>query len=215
MSELAFLYMIALSRDFAQMQRNQAAGVWHRWPQQILLGKTIVIVGVGLIGESLAERCQAFGMKVIGVSDARTSAKGFDQILPRSKLKAAAALADFLIVLVPLSAATRHLIDADVMSAMKQTAFLINLARGPVVDESALTRHLQSRRIAGAGLDVFEQEPPAPDSPLWTLPNVIVTPRIGGMSDRYPDQVLPLMVHNIQAYVDGRVHEMKNVVPRD
>jgi phosphoglycerate dehydrogenase-like enzyme len=215
MSELAFLYMIALLRNFKQMQRNQTAGVWQRWPQQILLGKTIVIVGVGLIGEELAARCRAFGMHIVGVSDARTNARDFDEMLPRSKLKEAAAKADFLVALVPLSPATKHLIDDGVIAAMKPTAFLINIARGPVVDEQALIRHLQAGHIAGAGLDVFEHEPPAADSPLWAMPNVIVTPRIGGMSDRYAEQVLPLVVHNLQAYIEGRAHEMKNVVPRD
>jgi phosphoglycerate dehydrogenase-like enzyme len=212
MSELAVLYMIALSRRIPEMMRNQLAGKWERWSQPVLLDKTAVIVGVGQIGETLAERLRTFGMKIVGVSDARTEIAGFDQVLPRAKLKETAALADFLIVLVPLNGETRHLIDAQVLDAFKPTAYLINLARGDVVDETALIDRLQAGRIAGAGLDVFAEEPPRKDNPLWTMPNVIMTPRIGGMSDRYAEQVLPLMIHNLRAFSEGRLKDMRNIV---
>ena len=212
MSELAILNMIALSRRVPQMMRNQMEGRWERWPQPVLLDKTAVIVGVGEIGETLAQRLRAFGMKIVGVSDARTEIAGFDKVLPRASLKEAAGLADFLIVLVPLNAGTRHLIDGPVLDAFKPTGYLINLARGDVVDEAALIDRLKAGRIAGAGLDVFAEEPPRKDSPLWTMPNVIMTPRIGGMSDRYAEQVLPLMIHNLSAFSEGRLRDMRNVV---
>jgi D-2-hydroxyacid dehydrogenase (NADP+) len=212
MSELAFLAMIALSREFPRMQRNQRSHVWERWPQKLLWGKTAVLVGIGPIAEELAVRCAAFGLHVIGVSDARSAAPHFEKMLPRSRLQEAAAEADFLIVLVPLSAQTRHMIDDGVLGAMKRTGILINLARGPVVDEKALIQRLKDGRIAGAALDVFEVEPLPSESPLWDMPNVIVTPRIGGMSDVYADQVLPLVVHNLGCFLDGRLAEMKNVV---
>lgn len=212
MSELAFLSMIALSREFPRMQRNQQSHIWERWPQKLLWGKTVVLVGIGPIAEEMAVRCAAFGLRVIGVSDARSAAPHFEKILPRSRLQEAAAAADFLIVLVPLSAQTRHMIDDGVLGAMKRTGILINLARGPVVDEQALIQRLLDGRIAGAALDVFEVEPLPSDSPLWGMPNVIVTPRIGGMSDVYAEQVLPLVVHNVRCFLDGRLTEMKNVV---
>jgi phosphoglycerate dehydrogenase-like enzyme len=214
MSELAFLSMISLSRDFSRMQRNQHAHRWERWPQRLIFGKTAVIAGIGPIAEELAARCVAFGMRVIGVSDARDTAPNFERLMKRSQLREAAALADFLIVLVPLSAATRHMIDTDVFAAMKPTAILINLARGPVIDELALIRALEAGQIGGAGLDVFETEPPADGSPLWDMPNVIITPRIGGMSDVYATQVLPLVVHNLDCFARGRLNELKNVVRR-
>jgi phosphoglycerate dehydrogenase-like enzyme len=212
MSELAFLYMIALSRDFPRMQRNQQTHVWERWPQKLIWGKTAVILGIGPIAEELAARCDAFGLRVIGVSDARTQAPHFEKMVPRSRLHEAAAEADFLIVLVPLSAQTRHIIDDRVLSAMKPSGILINLARGPVVDEKALVRKLQDGKIAGAGLDVFEAEPLPANSPLWKMPNVIVTPRIGGMSDVYNEQVLPLVLHNLRCFLDERPRDMKNIV---
>jgi len=212
MSELAFLYMIALSRDFTRNRRNQQNHVWERWPQRLLYKKTAAIAGIGPIAEELAARSAAFGMRVIGVSDARDHAPHFEKLFKRAQLREAAREADFLIVLVPLSAQTRRLIDADVLAAMKPTGILINLARGPLIDEPALIRCLQEGRIAGAGLDVFESEPLPADSPLWDMPNVIITPRIGGMSDIYSDQVLPLVVHNLHCFAQGRFAEMKNVV---
>lgn len=212
MSELAFLYMISLSRDFARMQRNQQKHAWERWPQKLIFGKTAVIAGIGPIAEEIAARCVAFGMRVIGVSDARTSAPHFEKLFPRAQLRDAAGLADFLIVLVPLSAQTRHMIDKGVLAAMRPEGVLINLARGPLVDEQALIHALRDGQIAGAGLDVFEAEPLPDDSPLWDMPNVVITPRIGGMSDVYGDQVLPLVVHNLHCFAQGRLNEMKNVV---
>lgn len=212
MSELAFLYMIALSRDFARIQRNQHNHVWERWPQRLVYGKTVSIAGIGPIAEELAARCVAFGMRVIGVSEARETAPHFEKLFKRAQLPEAAREADFLIVLVPLSAQTRHLINEAVLAAMKPTGILINLARGPLIDEQALIRCLQEGRIAGAGLDVFEVEPPPADSPLWNMPNVIITPRIGGMSDVYAQQVLPLVVHNLHCFAEGRLSEMQNIV---
>lgn len=212
MSELAFLSMIALSREFPRMQKNQQRHVWERWPQKLIWGKTAVLVGIGPIAEDLAKRCAAFGLRVIGVSDARSEAPHFDTMLPRSRLNDAAAQADFLIVLVPLSPQTRHMINVEVLAAMKPTGVLINLARGPVVDEQALTRALIDKRIGGAALDVFETEPLPADSPLWDMPNVIITPRIGGMSDVYTQQVMPLVLHNLRCFLEGRPAEMKNVV---
>lgn len=212
MSELAFLYMIALSRDFPAMHANQRAHVWQRWPQKLLLGKTAVLVGIGPIAEEMAARCKAFGMQVLGISDARASAPGFDRLMPRAQLREAAGLADFLIVLVPLSARTRHMIDDGVLAVMKRGGIIINLARGPVVDETALVARLRDGTLGGAGLDVFEEEPLPDESPLWDMPNVIVTPRIGGMSDVFAQQILPIVAHNIISFAEGRAADMINIV---
>ena len=212
MAEVAFLYMIALSRKFTAMQANQRQKRWERWPQRLLFEKTVVFVGVGAISEDIASRTKAFGMRVIGVSDARSSAPGFDELMPRRDLRVAAARADFLIVLAPLTAATRCMIDASVMAAMNPGAVLINLARGPVIDEVALIEALRSGRLAGAGLDVFDIEPLPADSPFWSMPNVIVTPRIGGMSDIYVEQALPLVIENLAAWKTDGAQALRNRV---
>ncbi len=212
MAELAFLFMIGLARDYPRMAANRRERAWRRWPQPVLVGKTAVILGIGTISEEVARRCKAFDMRVVGVSNARTESPGFDLILPRARLPEAAAMADFLVVLVPLDASTRHMIDARVFGAMKETAFLINLARGDVIDEAAMIAALRDGTIAGAGLDVFSVEPPAADNPLWDMPNVMITPRIGGMSDIYADQIFPVVEHNLRALVEGRTGDMRNLV---
>ena len=212
MAELAFLFMIGLARDYPRMVANRREREWQRWPQPVLVGKTAVILGIGTISEDVARRCKAFDMRVVGVSNARAESPGFDLVLPRSRLLEAAAMADFLIVLVPLDATTRHMIDARVFAAMKESAFLINLARGDVIDEAAMIKALRDGSIAGAGLDVFSVEPPVPDNPLWDMPNVMMSPRIGGMSDIYADQIFPVVEHNARALVEGRVADMRNLV---
>lgn len=213
MSELAFLNMIALGRDFRRMQRNQAEGKWDQWNQPILDGKTIVVVGLGLLAEHLAERAKLFGMHVIGVSGGRKKAAHFDEVVSRAELVTAAARADFLMLLVPYSPETHQLIGRDVLAAMKPTAFLINLARGGVLDEAALVERLQAGKIAGAALDVFSQQPLPPDHPLWKMPNVIITPNVGGRSDVFPAQTLTIIEPNLRAFLDGRLQDMRNIVP--
>jgi phosphoglycerate dehydrogenase-like enzyme len=213
MSELAFMNMIALARNFRKMQRNQAEAKWEQWGMPILEGKTIVIVGLGLLAEHLAERCKLFGMQVIGISDGRTKGPHFDEVHPRKALAGLVARADFLLLLVPYSPATHHLIGRDVLAAMKPTAFLINLARGGVLDEAALIEALQAGRIAGAAMDVFSRQPLPPDSPLWRMPNVIITPNIGGRSDRFVAQTLAVIEPNLEAFLAGRIQDMRNVIP--
>ena len=212
MAELALLLMLALARDLPRMLANQQAARWVRWPQRLLYDKTIGIVGVGTIGESLAGYCRTFGMHVVGISDSRREAPGFDAIEPRSRLGEVAAAADFLLILAPYDARTHHMIDARILARMRPEAYLINVARGPVVDEAALVEALRAGRIAGAGLDVFEVEPPAATNPLWELPNVIMTPHVGGMSDIYARQLLPLLLHNAAAYLAGDFESMRNRV---
>ena len=212
MSELVFLAMLALTRDYPRMLRNQQAGRWERWPQPLLAGKTAVFVGVGAIAECLAPRCRAFGMQVVGVSSSPRSAAGFDRMFPRSELREAAALADYLILVVPHSAETEKLVDAGVIDALPSRAFLINVARGGVLDEQALLAALRARRIAGAMLDVFRQTPLPPDSPLWRQDGLLITPHIGGMSDVYLDQCYPIVRDNLGHFLADHAERLVNRV---
>jgi D-2-hydroxyacid dehydrogenase (NADP+) len=209
MSELCFLMMLALLRDIRGILARQEARIWDRRPQPLLSGRTAVILGVGAIAEYLAARCKAFGMRVIGISNAR-----MPKALHRAALTEAAAKADFLIVLVPASDATRHIVDARVLGAMRRDAFLINIARGAVVDEAALAACLAAGGIAGAGLDVFGTEPLPPESPLWGLPNAIITPHVGGVSDIYMEQALPAVAENLRAFREGGEAALRNRVTR-
>lgn len=212
MSELAFLLMMSLARDFPRMVHNQQTATWQRWPQPLLHDKTVAIVGVGTISRELAHRCKVFGMRVVGVSDAVRAADHYDAIRPRSALAAVAADCDFMVLLVPYSPDTHHLVDARILAALRRGAFLVNIARGPVVDEDALVAALRAGTLAGAGLDVFDTEPLPPTNPLWSLPNVIVTPHIGGMSDCYARQLMPLVLHNVGAWLAGDRSALRNQV---
>lgn len=213
MSELVFLHMLALTRDFPRMQRNQAAGLWERWPQPLLWGKTVAVVGVGAISEALAPRCKAFGMTVYGVSSSPRVPEGFDRVFPRDELAQAAALADYLVLIVPLSPETENLVDARVLAAVKPGAYLINVARGGVLDEAALVAALREKRVAGAALDVFRQQPLPADNPLWHEPGVLITPLVGGMSNIYLEQAYPIVRDNLRHFLAGRADAMLNTVP--
>ncbi len=211
MAELALLYMLCLYRDMPRMLMNQRQATWQRWGQRLLLGRIVVIVGVGSISETLAVRCKAFGLRVIGITR-RSEAAGFDELYPRERLREVAARADFMVLVTPYTPETHHMIDAAVLAAMPKSAYVINIARGRVIDEVALIAALQTGGIAGAALDVFDAEPLPKTSPLWRFDNVIVTPHIGGMSDIYAEQILPLLLHNLRAFLAGDLSAMRNRV---
>jgi D-2-hydroxyacid dehydrogenase (NADP+) len=212
-SEAALATMLALARDLPRAVRAQDERQWRRFPAQLLHNKTVGIFGVGAIAEALAPKCQAFGMRVIGVSSAPRSARGFDRIYSRDELLHVVGEFDFFVLLTPLTAATRNSIDAKIFRAMKPASFLINLARGGVVDEAALVEALNSGRIAGAALDVFNEEPLPAGHPFWAMANVIITTHQGGFCDVYIDYALPTVEANMRSFLSGDIGGMINVVP--
>ncbi|SPF78481.1 D-2-hydroxyacid dehydrogenase [Pseudoprimorskyibacter insulae] len=205
MTELALMLTLACLRDLPGTLANQAAHVWQRKPQSLLSGKTVCVLGLGAIAEHMAGVLKAMGVRLTGVSGGRTEAPGFDKIYARADLAQAAAEADILIVLTPYSAATHHIVDAEVLAAMKPSAYLVNIARGGCVDEDALADALRSGSIAGAALDVFARSPLKPDDPVWDLPNLIITPHIGGFADVYHEQALPILQAHVAEYARGGV----------
>jgi phosphoglycerate dehydrogenase-like enzyme len=214
MSEMAFLHMLNLTRDYARMHRNQADGVWDRWPQSLLYKKTAVILGVGVIAEALAKRCKAFDMIVYGISSTPRKVDGIDRMFSRDEMAQAVSEADYFILLVPHAPETDKIVDAKVIALMKPGAYLINLARGGVVDEDALLEALKEERIAGAGIDVFSRQPLPPDHSFWVMPNVLITPNLGGMSDIYQEQVLPTLETNLRHFLKGHTDQFINTVER-
>jgi len=182
MAELAFLFMLGLRRDFRGILARQARKEWRPSPQPGLAGSHAVIVGTGHVAQAIAARCRAFEMRVTGISRSPRAIAGFDRIVAREELANAAREADFLIVATALDVSSRMLVSAEVIHALPADAALINIARGNVVDEAALLEALRNGAIAGAGLDVFGQEPLPRDSGFWGLPNVLITPHIGGWS---------------------------------
>lgn len=212
MRETVAFLMLNQSHQVGRLARNQTDHVWQRNPWTLLAGKTAAIVGVGLASSAIAELLRAFGMRVIGVSGTPRAADGFDQVVGLDALLETAAAADYLISVLPGSAANRHRINRAVFAAMKPSAHFISVGRGETVDEAALIETLSKGRIAGAGLDVFEREPLPADSPLWDMPNVVVCPHIGGYFTEYEAYVLPLIVDNMRLYLAGRPAEMRNLI---
>jgi D-2-hydroxyacid dehydrogenase (NADP+) len=212
-SEAALAAMLALARDLPRAVRSQDARQWWRFPAQLLHNKTVGIFGVGAIAEALAPKCKALGMRVVGVSSTPREAAGFDRVHSRNELLQVAGDFDFLVLLTPLSAATRNGVDARVFAAMKPTSFLINLARGGVVDEAALIDALKTRRIAGAALDVFNEEPLSAVHPFWAMENVIITTHQGGFCDVYIDYAMPTVETNMRRFLSADIGGMINVVP--
>lgn len=214
MSEAAIMAMLALSRGFPEIIRNQDRHLWKRWPASLLESKTLGILGVGAISETLAARCKALGMTVIGISSVQRDVANFDRIYPRDQLLTAVAAVDYFVILTPYSPDTRNIVNGAIFSAMKSTAYLINLARGGVVDEDALIRSLRDGKIAGAALDVFREEPLPEDHPFWSMKNVIVTPHLAGFNDRYASQALPIVEQNIEKFLARDFDHMVNIVKR-
>ncbi len=213
-SEAAIMAMLALSRSFPDVIRNQDRRIWERWPARLLEGKSVGILGIGVIAEALAPRCKALGMSVVGISSSKRDVTDFDRVYGRGELVSAVRQLDYLVVLTPYSPATRHLVDAAVLSAMKPSSYLINLARGGVIDERALIAALENDQIAGAALDVFSQEPLPKDHSLWSMKNVIVTPHLAGFFDGYADRAVPVVEENIRRFLAGDTANMVNVVTR-
>jgi D-2-hydroxyacid dehydrogenase (NADP+) len=210
-SEAALGLMFSLSRNSRRMASNQAARTWERWPADLLHGKTVCILGVGAIAEALAPKCKALGMGVIGVSSSPRPVAHFDRVYAKDQLSTAVGQADFLVILTPYTAATRHMVDARVLAAMKPGAWLVNVARGGVVDETALVQALRSGTLRGAALDVFETQPLPAESPLWGMENVIISPHMAGLNTDYPRHIMPLLEANFRAFLAGDRTAMINV----
>jgi D-2-hydroxyacid dehydrogenase (NADP+) len=214
MSEMAVLLMLSLNRRFRQVFQNQDRKAWVTWPQKLLCKKTVGILGVGVVGEAIAAKCKAFGMLVYGIDPVRRDVEAVDLFLGPEEMHRIIGDLDFLVVAVPNTPQTRRMIDATVLSAMKPTAFLLNLGRGEVIDEGALIDCLRNERIAGAALDTFCKEPLPPDHPFWEMHNVIITPHIGGFSDIYVEQVLPVFRENLRRFLRGETRSLINLIER-
>jgi phosphoglycerate dehydrogenase-like enzyme len=186
----------------------------RRWMPDILPkrlgGTTMAIVGLGDIGREIARTARAVGMRVIGVSRSGRKLPEAHRVYRVSALARVLGEADWVVVVVPLTADTQGLIGEAELAAMRASAWLINVARGAVVDETALVAALRTRRIAGAVLDVFATEPLPADHPLWNLDNVVVTPHISGPS--IPEEIAPVFGDNLRRFLAGR--PLQNIVDR-
>ncbi len=214
MREEIIYLMMAVSRNALQAAEDKRTRHWERRLWSTLNGKTAVIVGIGVVGIAIGELLKALGMTVIGVTRTPRAVAGFDDMLPTDRLAEAAGRADYLINVLPATAENLGLFGAEVFAAMKTSAYYINGGRGQTVDEAALIAALSERRIAGAGLDVFQNAPLPADSPFWDLPNVFITPNVGGYIVEYEELIMPLVIDNMRLFLAGRQSEMANIVRR-
>jgi len=175
-------------------------------------GKTLVIVGLGNIGLRLAKLASAFDMRVIGVRRSAEPQPHVDTVVHPDKLAEVVAGADFVTLTCPLTPETEGLIDARILSAMKPSAFLINVARGRVVDEAALIEALGKGTIAGAGIDCVHEEPMPASSPLWGLPQVLVTPHSAGETRAYEGNVIDIFLDNLDRLARGETALRNQIV---
>ena len=223
MSEYILMMLLALGHRLPEAIANQQRGEWprDRWERfspRELRGAMVGLVGYGSINREVARLLQLFDAQVLALKrDAMDPAdKGytipglgdpegnfFTRLYPAQAVNSMVKNCDFVVVTLPLTPQTRNLVNADVLAAMKPEAFLIQAGRGGVVDQAALIAALQEKRIAGAAIDTFPEEPLPANSPLWKLPNVIITPHIGGISANYLQRAVDLFAENLKRYVDG------------
>ena len=211
-SEMAFLLMLALNRDFPEVVRNQDKNTWARWPGRLLWKKKVGILGIGIIGEEIARKCKAFGMEVFGIDIVKRELDCIDVIYGPEDIVKVAKEVDYFVIVAPYTPQTEKMVDSKVLSAMKSTAFLVNLGRGEIVDEEALISILKSGKIAGAGLDTYCQEPLPKDHPFWGMKNVIVSPHVAGMSDVYVEQALTVFEENLRRFLKGEKRNLLNLI---
>jgi phosphoglycerate dehydrogenase-like enzyme len=206
LAEFAILGLLALAKELPRFVEDQRARAWPevRRPLRELRGETLFLVGLGDIGLEVARLGKAFGMRTVGFR--RTEAPppaDVDEVHGPGRLAELAGRADAMVVSLPLTEATAGMIDRATIEALPPTCIFVNVGRGGVVDEPALIEALRERRIAGAVLDVFATEPLPPDSPLWTLDNVVVTPHAVALSARENERIVELFVANLRRYLDG------------
>lgn len=214
MAEMAIMLMIAMNRQFPRILRNQDRRVWDPWPTRLLYGKKVAILGVGAIGQTIAHRCKAFNMTVYGINPSRRELDVLDAYFGMDELLKATAEVDYFICVAPSKPDNQKMLNAEFFARMKPDAFFINIGRGDTVDEDALLEALKERKIAGAALDTFQQEPLPEDHPFWGMDNVIITPHIGGRCDVYAQQAAVIFHENLKRYLAGERKELVNLIER-
>jgi phosphoglycerate dehydrogenase-like enzyme len=205
-SETVFAFILAFAKQTPRLLQNQAARKWESFVPASLEGRTLGIIGYGSIGQGVARLARAFGMKVVAMrrSGRRAAVRNVERLYARSELPQLLSASDYIVVAVPSTPETRGLIGEKEFQMMKPGAFLVNIARGNILDEAALVRALEEKRLAGAGLDTFVKEPLPVNSPLWSLPNVFVTPHLSGLQSEQAAKAFEIFRRNLERYLAGR-----------
>jgi phosphoglycerate dehydrogenase-like enzyme len=218
-AEHAIALILALARQIPMARDNQVARRWRGMISEIgkredeLGGKTVLIVGMGRIGSRLAALAHAFDMRVIATKrDPTRGGEAADLVVGQDRMREVLPEADFVVLTCPLTAETQGLFNAEAFAAMKPLAYLVNVARGPVVDQSALVQALERGQIAGAALDCVIEEPLPEASPLWQVENLLITPHTAGETRRYEDNVIDLLMENLGRQWRGETEVRNGIV---
>lgn len=212
-AEFVITYLLAYSKRLPSLYKLQNEHDWQRGlPIQELFEKTLLIIGAGGIGQEIAVRAKAFGMRIFGSSRHPKPLPNFDKVVGANDWKELLPEAEFVVIATPLTPETKGMIDVETLRLFRPDSYLINIARGAIVDESALTQALQAGWISGAALDTVFTEPLPAESPLWTLPNVFITPHCSGNSPRVKERTLALFFDNFNHYYQGK--PLRNVVDK-
>jgi phosphoglycerate dehydrogenase-like enzyme len=206
-AEYAIYLMLMLAKKAPGLFAIRESHHWEHLTTLELEGRTLGIVGLGRIGSKVARLARAFGMRVLATRRSATRRQkatgGVDELFPAGELRQMLRESDFVIVTVPLTPETRGMIGEAELRSMKPTSYIINVARGPVVRQDVLLRALREGWIAGAGLDVFEREPLPPESELWGLPNVIISPHLAGISEHEAPALADFFCTNLKRFLNG------------
>ena len=201
-AQAVFMHLLAITRQLPAMMRNRSTATWDRLPGSNLAGTTVVIAGMGPIGVETAKLASAFGMRAIGLRRTITGGEPCET-WTLDRFGEAIARADHLVLALPLTPETRLILDESSIGSMRQGASVINVGRGELIDEPALIRALQSGHLGGAGLDVTVVEPLPPDSPLWAMENVILTPHNSAAIPATNVAVVDIFFDNLKRYLHG------------
>lgn len=216
LSEHVMALMLAFTRNLKEYILYQSKGVWFRreWPSlHELKGKTVGIIGLGIIGREIAKKAKFFGMRVLASKRRMIKKPHFvDELYLSDALIHILKQSDFIVISCPLTPITKGMIGVNELKTMKKTAYIINIARGKIIQQQALIEALQKKWIAGAGLDVFEVEPLPSSSELWTMKNVIITPHVAGATINYAARVIKIFCNNLERYLENK--SLINVVDK-
>lgn len=215
-AEFVLMFMLTHSKrtaDLYELQRRRDWNAGRNLQLSELYGKTLLIIGLGQIGRAVATRAAAFGMHVVGSRRSAAPVPGVGHVIGPDEWRRWLGDADYVVIAAPLTRQTRGMFGHQEFASMRRDAYLINIARGPIVDEAALIEALRAERIAGAALDVFDEEPLPPDHPFWSLKNVFATPHISWSSPAVRQRTLDLFIDNVRRYVRGE--ELLNIVDKE
>ena len=211
MSEQVMGYLISFSRRLPELMELKKKKEWDRLKVDYLKDKTLSIFGLGAVGKEVAKKAQAFKMNVIGVKrNTDVEIPGVQEIYSPDQAEKVLNKSDYVVVTMPLTEETRGYFGYDKFKAMQETAYFINVARGEIVKEKEMIKALNKDLIAGAALDVFEEEPLPEESPLYEMDNVILTPHTSGLFPDYNKEAVEIFKNNLRRFLEGK--ELKNVI---